>query len=73
VTAFLLPGTRRQDARERAFTGSETLEAGVDLLDATEGIEALGAGTEFARGLRAAQHEHGEQRDLAAFKVEVIG
>ncbi len=50
--------------------GSEAVKGGDDGGEIVEGEEAVGAGAEFAWGLRAAEEEKAEDRSLVAGEVE---
>jgi hypothetical protein len=61
----------REDFDQRfGFAGDETLEDGLDVAKLVEFIHALGAGAEFAGGLRAAQEKDADYGDFAAGEVE---
>src|SRR5690349_11383523 len=59
VALFLLSRAPLQLPHEIALR--ERVEAFLDRLQIRETVQALGALLELARGLRAAQHQHGEQ------------
>ena len=79
VAGFAGPGLTRQDRGEGAgFAGGfvagwasrEPFEGGLDGAEIVEGVEAVGAAAEFARGLRAAEQEEAQNCGLVATEVE---
>jgi hypothetical protein len=49
---------------------SKALEGGLDCREIVEGVETVGAATEFAGGLRAAEHEKTEDGGFIAAEIE---
>jgi hypothetical protein len=62
-----LPG---KNSNERGFALHQVLQAGVHGAEIIEGMQALGAGAEFAGRLRAAQEQDTEEGDFMAIEVE---
>jgi hypothetical protein len=80
VAGFARARLAREDGGQRAggliagFVGGrasgQALEGGLDAGEVVEGVEAVGAAADFARGLRAAEHEEAENCRFVAAKVE---
>jgi hypothetical protein len=59
-----------EDGYEGRVALHELLQAGKNIGDLVEAVEAFGAAAEFAGGLMAAQEEDADERCLGASKVE---
>ena len=70
VARFLGPRLAGQDLDERGFALHQEIECGVDRVEIVKLVEALGAGAEFARGLRAAKEQDAEESHFVAVEIE---
>ena len=70
VAGFLGAGLAGEDFDERGFALHEEVQSGLDTVEIFEVVEALGAGAEFAGGLRAAEEEDAEDGDFVTVEVE---
>ena len=70
VTGFLGSGLPREDHGQRWFALHELLQSGQNVADFLETVHALGAASELAGRLRAAQEEDANERGLGAAEVE---
>ena len=72
VTTLFLAGLLGEELDEGGIAAGEGIEGGLEVLDGGEVEKALGAGTQLAAGLGAAQEEDAEDGDVAGVEVEVI-
>jgi hypothetical protein len=70
VTSFLGARLAREAFGEGRLALHEVVEAGLDSAKIVEVVHALGAGAEFARGLRASEEQDAENGDFVAVEVE---
>ena len=70
VASFFCAGLAREDFGKGRFTVHEQVESRVNRGEVVELIETIGAGAEFAGGLRAAEKKDAEQGDLVAMEIE---
>ena len=70
VAGFLGARLTREDFDERRVALHEELEGGLHAVEILEVVHALGAGAEFAGGLRAAQEQDAEDGDFVSMEIE---
>ena len=73
IAGFFRPGLPCQQLHQRRLPIHQQVEGGVDGVQVIEGIQALGAGSQFAGSLRAAEEQNADQGDFVAVEVEDIG
>jgi hypothetical protein len=72
IAGFLRPRLPCQQLHKRRLSIHQEVEGGVDGVQVVEGIQALGASSQFAGSLRAAEEQNADQGDFVAMEIEDV-